>query len=88
MFEFWSAIIDRYIIIILAGLSAIMFMLRRQWENAATRFMVAIVYILAIIDLIPSSRSSMFAVRWSLILLFGVELLRYGLEKLFRRLRK
>jgi len=79
--------IERYTIIALATLSGLMFAFRGQWENVITRLLLATLYVLTLFDFIKS-QNSMFVIRWALILVFIVELLRYGLEKLFRILRQ
>lgn len=86
--ELWNAVTDRQVLIFLAVLSASIYTLRRQWENVTTRLIVAIAYFLAVSDIVEDHNVSMFLIRWSMILLFVVEIVRYILEWIFRRFRE
>lgn len=76
---------DKDVLIILATISALLFAYRKQWESVFTRAVLAISYYLAVTDVIEDSKSAMFLIRWSILLLLFVEILFSVALTAFRR---
>ena len=76
-------------IMVLAFLSACMFIFRRQWENMITRLMTAILFASIIIDVGFDNATINFLIRWIWFTYLFVELLSWCIrEKILPRLWK
>ena len=70
-------VVSRYVLIALAILSAGMYAYRRQWENVITRLITAGIFIGVMAGMEVSNATVNFLIRWSFIMIFGVELLSW-----------
>ena len=80
-----NALVEREAIIILALVSAILFVVKHRWESVLTRAVMAGVYIYTLHGL--AGENAMFLLRWSLILMLVSEVIFNAYTEIAARIK-